>query len=52
MNPHGQTALLYVKFRALAPKLKYLIAEIENRAIGHKEYVQYITFFTYPISMS
>ena len=39
MNPSVQTALFYVKFRALAPKLKELVNEIEKRCPAHREYV-------------
>ncbi|CAG8514323.1 7608_t:CDS:10 [Paraglomus brasilianum] len=34
----NQTALHYVKFRTIAPKLKGLVREIEKRCPGHREY--------------
>ncbi|KAF9365491.1 Golgi transport complex subunit 3 [Mortierella sp. NVP85] len=32
------TALFYVKFKAIAPPLRALIAELEKRCVSHKEY--------------
>jgi hypothetical protein len=31
------TALFYVKFKAIAPPLRALIAELEKRCVSHKE---------------
>ncbi|KAJ3035937.1 Golgi transport complex subunit 3 [Rhizophlyctis rosea] len=50
LNPSMQLSLFYVKFRTLAPKLKFLIDEIEIRCEGHQEYYSllgdcYKTFF-------
>ena len=33
-----QSALFYVKFKAIAPKLKELVNEIEKRYLAHREY--------------
>ncbi|KAJ3051718.1 Golgi transport complex subunit 3 [Rhizophlyctis rosea] len=38
LSPSMQLSLFYVKFRTLAPKLKFLIQEIEARCEGHVEY--------------
>ncbi|KAJ3287812.1 Golgi transport complex subunit 3 [Borealophlyctis nickersoniae] len=38
LSPNMQLSLFYVKFRTLAPKLKYLVSEIEKRCEGHREY--------------
>ncbi|CAI2174129.1 14468_t:CDS:10 [Funneliformis geosporum] len=35
---NNQSALFYVKFRAIAPKLKELINEVEERCPAHREY--------------
>ncbi|RIB08130.1 Sec34-like family-domain-containing protein [Gigaspora rosea] len=37
-NSTVQTALFYVKFRAVAPKLKELVYEVEKRCPAHREY--------------
>ncbi|CAG8451846.1 10392_t:CDS:10 [Dentiscutata heterogama] len=37
-NSTVQTALFYVKFRAVAPKLKELVHEVEKRCPAHREY--------------
>ncbi|CAG8532098.1 6020_t:CDS:10 [Funneliformis mosseae] len=34
-----QSALFYIKFRAIAPKLKELVNEIEERCPSHREYL-------------
>ena len=39
MNLTVQSALFYVKFKAIAPKLKELVSEIEKRCPVHREYV-------------
>ncbi|CAG8512769.1 11132_t:CDS:10 [Rhizophagus irregularis] len=38
VNSTVQTALFYVKFKAIAPKLKELVNEIEKRCPAHREY--------------
>ena len=42
MNSTVQSALFYVKFKAIAPKLKDLVNEIEKRCPAHREYVKTI----------
>jgi len=37
LKPAMVTALFYVKFRTIAPPLKTLVAELEDRCITHKE---------------
>ncbi|KAG0005555.1 Golgi transport complex subunit 3, partial [Entomortierella chlamydospora] len=38
IKPAMATALFYVKFRAIAPPLRSLVAELEKRCVSHKEY--------------
>ena len=38
MNETTQSALLYAKFRASAPRLKTVVREIEQRSHDHEEY--------------
>ncbi|CAG8782065.1 9873_t:CDS:2, partial [Racocetra fulgida] len=38
-NSTVQTALFYVKFRAVAPKLKELVHEVEKRCPAHRDYM-------------
>ncbi|KAF8981652.1 Golgi transport complex subunit 3 [Entomortierella lignicola] len=38
MKPAMERTLFYVKFRAIAPPLRSLIAELEKRCVSHKEY--------------
>ncbi|KAG0208884.1 Golgi transport complex subunit 3 [Mortierella sp. GBA30] len=38
IKPATATALFYVKFRAIAPPLRSLVAELEKRCVSHKEY--------------
>jgi len=37
LNEASETALFYVKFRAFAPRLKALVAEVEKRSRSRKE---------------
>lgn len=43
-QPGKQNTLLYVKFRMIAPTLKPLTAQVEQRCKGHTEYVSTKTF--------
>ncbi|TPX54517.1 hypothetical protein SeMB42_g00231 [Synchytrium endobioticum] len=38
LPPSLYTSLFYVKFKTVAPRLKALVAEIETRVPGHREY--------------
>ncbi|KAF9919287.1 Golgi transport complex subunit 3 [Lobosporangium transversale] len=40
MKPAISTNLFYVKFKAIAPPLRHLVAELEKRCAHHKEYVK------------
>ena len=52
MNLTVQSALFYVKFKAIAPKLKELVSEIEKRCPVHREYVIIsYTFYCYYYKM-
>jgi len=52
LSEASETALFYAKFRAVAPRLKTLVTEIEKRSRSRKEYEPHVHLLLHPYPLT